>query len=796
METRNEPDHSGKYEIVRTLGRGGMGEVYLARDTRLQRNVAIKHLRGDLPDGDWQERMRREAQLLAQLNHPNIVQIYDIVEHEGVPALVMEYVDGRNLHIYLREHRVELGERLRWLTEISAGIAASHIAGIAHCDLKAENVLVSPAGIAKVTDFGIASDRSDPAADVQALGRLAEELLKDHTELIPPSLTELLAEMIQRRPSKRPDALAAAERFKRAWYEYSQNETPLPQDIQPVSSWGRYRPWLATAIAIVAIAIGAAVILQAPPDIRYVAVAPVEISSDGNPLGRQHEYLRAAVSQALRQSVVETPSLALVSYRAGDLGEDSVREQLASLVADHMITSSLNCDGAVCDLVIERLDAPEGSVAQHGSTTLLLSAALESSDLVNRHWGALFPEIESGGATAFDTNLSEAQYQQFLDYYLAYEQFSMPTLELLQGVEALVAELDGFMPLYKLYTDVAIKANEEMGDLGYLDRLESSLREGSRLAQDPGLLDICWFDLHVARDDYEQAARVVERMDVNSTDPALTNFLQGELRFSVNDFAGAERYYSRAIAIHPSMEYLYARSRNAFYAGDLENTGAYLENILQRYPYNTIALNLKGIYLMELGQLDAAIEVFNQSLALQPDPLQRANLGAIHMMRGDYQLARDQFQIAYEGKSRDSVIVLNLADTESLLGNHARASELYNSLVRRSNEGDPSVLPEVAAQAYAQVGQFEQALTILREHKTEWAGRPFYAYAAALVYTLAAQNISALIEVDNALRGGLDAIFFDPVWFDRLCDEQRFVTLMQDAGNGPRCEALEQSPLE
>jgi eukaryotic-like serine/threonine-protein kinase len=773
-----------------------MGEVYLARDTRLQRNVAIKHLRGDLPDGDWQERMRHEAQLLAQLNHPNIVQIYDIVEHDGVPALVMEYVDGRNLHIHLREHRVDLGERLRWLAEISAGIAASHAEGIVHCDLKAENVLVSPAGIAKVTDFGIASDRSDPAADVEALGRLAEELLKDYAELVPPTLTELLTDLVQQRPGKRPDALQAAERFKRAWYEYSQNETPLPQDIQPVSSWARYRLWIGTAVALIAIAIGAAISLQGPQDIRYVAVAPVEISSEGNPLGRQHEYLRAAVSQALRQSVLETPYLALVSYRATDLGEDSARDQLASLEADHMVTSSLRCEGAACDLVIERLDAPDGSVARHGNTTVLLSAALESSDLVNRHWGALFPEIEGSGATAFDTNLSEAQYQQFLDYYLAYEQFSMSTLELLQGVESLVAEVDGFIPLYKLYTDVAIHAYEDMGDLNYLDRLESSLREGSRLAQDPALLDICWFDLHTARDDFELAAAVVERMNTQSTDPALTSFLQGELRFSVNDFEGADRHYSRAVAIYPSMDYLYARARNGYYAGDQEKTGAYIEQILQRYPYNSNALNLKGIYLMELGQLDAAIEVFNQSLALQADPLQRANLGAIYMMQGDYQRARDQFQIAYEDDSRDSVLVLNLADTESLLGNQTRANELYNSLVRRSNKGDPSVLPEVAAQAFAQVGQFEQALTILRQHKTEWAGRPFYAYAAALVYTLAAQNISALIEVDNALQGGLDAIFFDPPWFDRLCGEQRFVTLMHKAGNGQRCESLEQSPLE
>ena len=90
MTPGNTSEERGKYAFIRPLGRGGMGEVYLAQDTRLGRKVAIKHLRGDLPGGDWETRLRQEARLLAQLSHPNVVQIYDIIEHDDGLALVME----------------------------------------------------------------------------------------------------------------------------------------------------------------------------------------------------------------------------------------------------------------------------------------------------------------------------------------------------------------------------------------------------------------------------------------------------------------------------------------------------------------------------------------------------------------------------------------------------------------------------------------------------------------------------------------------------------------------------------
>lgn len=149
----------GQYQLLDCIGRGGMGLVYRARDTRLARDVAIKCLRTELFEPHYRERFRREALLLAKLNHPHIVHVYDFIETDDQLALVMELIDGQNLHTHLREHIVSMAQRLQWLIEIARGLAVAHDAGIIHRDLKAENILINSRNEAKISDLGIAKSQ-------------------------------------------------------------------------------------------------------------------------------------------------------------------------------------------------------------------------------------------------------------------------------------------------------------------------------------------------------------------------------------------------------------------------------------------------------------------------------------------------------------------------------------------------------------------------------------------------------------------------------------------------------------
>jgi serine/threonine-protein kinase len=154
----------GAYEIQSLIGSGGMGEVYRARDSRLNRDVAIKVLPSEVAaDRDRLARFEREAQVLASLNHPNIANIYGVDDSSGTPALVMELVEGPTLADRIAKGPIPLDEALPIATQIAEALAAAHEQGIIHRDLKPANIKVRADGTVKLLDFGLAK-AFDPVA--------------------------------------------------------------------------------------------------------------------------------------------------------------------------------------------------------------------------------------------------------------------------------------------------------------------------------------------------------------------------------------------------------------------------------------------------------------------------------------------------------------------------------------------------------------------------------------------------------------------------------------------------------
>ena len=147
------------YELLESLGRGGMGEVFLARQKSLGREVALKILRGDLAESGWlPERFEREARTMATLHHPNIVTVHDALRlSDGCVAIVMEFVRGGTLRarIAAAPEGLPLADAVRWVRQTADGLRAAHAAGIIHRDVKPENVLINTNGDARVSDFGI-----------------------------------------------------------------------------------------------------------------------------------------------------------------------------------------------------------------------------------------------------------------------------------------------------------------------------------------------------------------------------------------------------------------------------------------------------------------------------------------------------------------------------------------------------------------------------------------------------------------------------------------------------------------
>ena len=157
MASTNPGSTISHYRIVSKIGAGGMGEVYLAEDSRLDRKVALKLLLPDfVTNEDRLLRFIREAKAAAAISHPNIAHIYEVGEYEATQYIAMEYVDGDLLTTTMHRDKRPLGTLLKYLMQVADGLAKAHAVGIVHRDLKPDNVMVTPDGYAKILDFGLA----------------------------------------------------------------------------------------------------------------------------------------------------------------------------------------------------------------------------------------------------------------------------------------------------------------------------------------------------------------------------------------------------------------------------------------------------------------------------------------------------------------------------------------------------------------------------------------------------------------------------------------------------------------
>ena len=234
----------GAYEIVRELGRGGMGVVYLARDTRLERNVALKVLPDELGHGeDWRARLRREARAAAAVSHAGIAQVHALEDDpSGLTFVVSEYVDGTTLREEIAAGPLPTPRALDTARQVASALAAAHARGVTHRDLKPENVMRAKDGTVKVLDFGLAridqdgsvtrltrpgvlmgtpgyiapeqlqGEQAGQPADIYALGLLLHEMLTGEHAFAGSnnSATALMARVLNGAPNTLPDELVCA----------------------------------------------------------------------------------------------------------------------------------------------------------------------------------------------------------------------------------------------------------------------------------------------------------------------------------------------------------------------------------------------------------------------------------------------------------------------------------------------------------------------------------------------------------------------------------------------------------
>src|SRR5205085_2558516 len=213
----------GVYRVERELGRGGMGEVYLARDTRLhQRSVALKLLPASFSaDAGRVRRLQQEARAASALNHPNIVTIYEVGAAEGLRFIVTEYIEGQTLRELLAGGALPLSQALDIAAQTAGALAAAHTAGIVHRDIKPENIMVRSDGYVKVLDFGLAKLTEIDGADGEEQTR---KLVKTHPGVVMGTATYMSPEQARGKPT---DARSDVFSFGVVLYELVTGQVPF-----------------------------------------------------------------------------------------------------------------------------------------------------------------------------------------------------------------------------------------------------------------------------------------------------------------------------------------------------------------------------------------------------------------------------------------------------------------------------------------------------------------------------------------------------------------------------------------
>ena len=321
----------GPYRLDHQIGQGGMGTVYRATDTKLNRAVAIKFVSTDLADASARRRFQREAQLASSLNHPHILTVYDAGEQDGRQYIVSELVDGGTLRDWIQASARSWQEVVELIIGVADGLATAHEAGILHRDVKPANILIAKTGYAKLADFGLAKLRESPSlvanaptetrtrsgvivgtvaymspeqasgqpvdarsdvfsfavvlyelfagrrpfrgsTDLDVLHAIAHQSADPLPESIPLLLRELIERALQKDPAQRVQTMREVVADLRRLVRQS-GTTPIPAQRQ-----GRALAW-AAAVALLTLAVSAAIVMRRPPAAIPVATQYIQLTN-------------------------------------------------------------------------------------------------------------------------------------------------------------------------------------------------------------------------------------------------------------------------------------------------------------------------------------------------------------------------------------------------------------------------------------------------------------------------------------------------------------------------------------
>ncbi|HYO12597.1 MAG TPA: serine/threonine-protein kinase, partial [Thermoanaerobaculia bacterium] len=526
----------GAYRVESLLGKGGMGEVFLAWDDRLKRRVAIKRIRRDSSSvSNLSKRFLQEAQAAAGLNHPAIVQVHDLLEDASGVAIVMEHVEGRTLAEHLSDGPLELPLALRLAREVAEGLAAAHAAGIVHRDLKAGNVIVTPAGHAKILDFGLARRVSTPPgesltqhgvvlgtyhamspeqasgrevdarSDLFSCGVLLYEMLTGRSPFlgtnaldtlkrlatvepppvstirpeVPARLSDLIERLLEKDPDDRPGSAAEVAAALGA-NQAGTSEDPRPS--APRSPGLPSRMAVAALLAAVLTMSGTAwVLLHRPAESLRVLVQQPEVKGDDPRLA----LAASGVLAASLNTLTALEGVAPLEPRQLAGTEETAGEAAKSLAADEVLVATVEGAGNLGRVTLRRVAGSEGRVLWTDAFDISVEARdlRFLADAVGSRLSRGYPDRELR-EESLELGARDEDYTAFLEIKRRVDSGKAQLEAELARLEGILRTSPRFLQAWIMAAALSQTLFESTREISYRDRALAFVRQARALAPD------------------------------------------------------------------------------------------------------------------------------------------------------------------------------------------------------------------------------------------------------------------------------------------------------------------------
>lgn len=791
----------GRFEIRARLGAGGMGEVYLAEDTQLKRQVALKRMALHLgADSRHRQRFLREAQLASRLNNPYIAGIYDVFERENEVFLVMEYVEGKPLRQFLSAP-MKPETLLPIAIECARGLAAAHAQGVLHRDIKPENIMITPSGHVKILDFGLArlldqvdetvsfqtepgslagtagymapevlqEGQADPRSDIFALGVVFYEALSgrhpfraktflttSHRVLkfvpppldatnraVPPELDRIIAKMLAKDPAERyPTAAELAA-------ELNLIERATSSGIRLAPGWSRDRVRLPALLRGRSVLWIAALILLA----GLAALSPVRDAVE--------EWFRSSGIGQSRRQVVVLPFAALDGSSADQAFATGLTDTLTARLTELSATHSLEVVPA-SEVFSNKVTTPELARQQFGVNLVFTGSLQRAGDRVR----VTFSLVDTRNRRQLGARTITVAAA---DPFAVEDDVSSGALEMLK-LQLQPSERKGFREHGTDKPDAYAFYLQGMGFLQNYERSENISNAIDEFQQalkiDPnyarafaGLGQAYWQQYLLTQDaKWTEMSRQACRKAIQlNQDLAAAMSCLGTVANGMGNYQEAAGHFQKALAADPTSDRAYLGLASAYEKlGRTSEAEQTYQKAIQLRPQYWAGYTWMGIFYFRQGRYDDARRMFHQVIALVPDSfVGYYDLGGIYVQQGNFADAIAPLQRSIAIRPTDAAYT-NLGTAYFFLHQYDQAVRnfresvklLPNSYIGWRNLGDGYYWApgqrDQAASAYRKAIDLSQAALKVNPHDA-------YAYEImAVSQAMAGEKAAALASLKSA----------------------------------------------